>query len=305
MYELARSVTNWPRWQQKFSCGGHEALPEADNRVVVLSLPLWSALPTDEDEQSLLPLGYTQPSQTSECTAAWTAESTLTRLPGSSGLRTSCQTAGSRSSSSASHRGSERPTAARCAPRQQRPPQQPPRSLSHSCTAITCARSLAQLVYYIQPKSAHSTIHNHLLAAGAFEGAMERWDAAHPTVLNKPMHVYGRSTEASKALAQLMEGANPPLEWTVVRSLSGTSLPALTRSSTTAGRTSCSAATSTTAARRGTRPSKPIGRRTSARRRCCPIWSRSEARPSTSSRSSTSSRRPWGSCTRAAAASSG
>ena len=46
---------------------------------------------------------------------------------------------------------------------------------------------------------------------------MERWDAAHPTVLNKPMHVYGRSTEASKALAELMEGANPPLEWTVVR----------------------------------------------------------------------------------------
>ncbi len=46
---------------------------------------------------------------------------------------------------------------------------------------------------------------------------MERWDAAHPNVLNKPMHVYGRSTEASKALAELMEGANPPLEWTVVR----------------------------------------------------------------------------------------
>ena len=46
---------------------------------------------------------------------------------------------------------------------------------------------------------------------------MERWDAAHPNVLNKPMHVYGRSTEASKALAELMEGAKPPLEWTVVR----------------------------------------------------------------------------------------
>ena len=39
--------------------------------TVVLSLPLWSALPAEEDEQSLLPLGYTQqPSQTSECTAA-------------------------------------------------------------------------------------------------------------------------------------------------------------------------------------------------------------------------------------------
>ena len=34
--------------------------------TVVLSLPLWSALPAEEDEQSLLPLG----SQTSECTAA-------------------------------------------------------------------------------------------------------------------------------------------------------------------------------------------------------------------------------------------
>ena len=34
---------------------------------------------------------------------------------------------------------------------------------------------------------------------------MERWDAAHPNVLNKPMHVYGRSTEASKALAELIE----------------------------------------------------------------------------------------------------
>ena len=46
---------------------------------------------------------------------------------------------------------------------------------------------------------------------------MERWDAAHPNVLNDPMHVYGRSTEVSKALAELMEGANPPVEWTVAR----------------------------------------------------------------------------------------
>ena len=37
--------------------------------TVVLSLPLWSALPAEEDEQSLLPLGYTT-GQSSECTAA-------------------------------------------------------------------------------------------------------------------------------------------------------------------------------------------------------------------------------------------
>ena len=44
--------------------------PRLSLLTVVLSLPLWSALPAEEDEQSLLPLGYTQPSQTPECTAA-------------------------------------------------------------------------------------------------------------------------------------------------------------------------------------------------------------------------------------------
>ena len=149
-----------------------------------------------------------------------TAESTLTRLPCSLELRTSYQAAGSRSRSSASRRGSGRPTAVRCAPRLQRPPLSHRAHSDTRCTILTpytCALSLAQLVYYIQPKSAHSTIHNHLLATGVFEGAMERWDAAHPTVLNDPMHEYGRSTAVSKELAELMEGGSPPLEWTVAR----------------------------------------------------------------------------------------
>ena len=74
-----------------------------------------------------------------------------------------------------------------------------------------------ELVYYIQPKSVHSTIHNHLLAAGPFEGAMDAWDAIHSASPNELLHQQGRSAAASEEFAQVMEGKQPPLEWTVAR----------------------------------------------------------------------------------------
>ena len=68
-----------------------------------------------------------------------------------------------------------------------------------------------ELVYYIQPNSAHSTIHNHLLAVGSFDNGMDRWDQSHPGTPNEQMHQQGRSTEASQALAQVMERESPPV----------------------------------------------------------------------------------------------
>ena len=189
--------------------------------VLALLLPLLSALPAEEDEQVLLPLEHKQPSQLPKCTAAIAdsrnhIDSIASQLGVENKLsdRWESQPLFRQSQGLKASNGRE----VRTAPAT---PATTPATTTLTrailCTTITCAQSLAQLVYYIQPKSAHSTIHNHLLVAGAFEGAMERWDAAHPTVLNDPMHVYGRSADASKALAELMEDANPPLEWTVAR----------------------------------------------------------------------------------------
>ena len=155
--------------------------------VLVLLLPLFSALPAEEEAQTLLPLEHKQPRQLPKCPGA---------------------IADSRKDidSIASQLGVENKLSDRWESQ----------LLFRQSQGIKASNG-RELVYYIQPKSAHSTIHNHLLVAGAFEGAMERWDAAHPTVLNDPMHLYGRSIEASKALAELMEGPSPPLEWTVAR----------------------------------------------------------------------------------------
>lgn len=74
------------------------------------------------------------------------------------------------------------------------------------------------MVYFIQPKSAHTTIHNHLMKEGGpwTDGApFEAWDAKHSgATLNEPIHQLGEKKE----LAALFESSSDaPVGWTVVR----------------------------------------------------------------------------------------
>ena len=89
--------------------------------------------------------------------------------------------------------------------------------LMHREAAGVCLEEKC-MVYFIQPKSAHSTIHNHLMKEGGSwtDGvAFDAWDAKHSGMtLNEPIHELGEKKDLA-ALFAISKDA--PLGWTVVR----------------------------------------------------------------------------------------
>merc|ERR1719454_480466 len=69
-------------------------------------------------------------------------------------------------------------------------------------------------LYWIEPKSAHTTIVGHLMrGAAAFEGADARWDARHTAATTAALLQLG--TKPTGVVDELV--SNRPFEWTVVR----------------------------------------------------------------------------------------
>lgn len=78
----------------------------------------------------------------------------------------------------------------------------------------TNAEGTHDMVYYIVPKVAHTTIVGHLLGSGPFEGSSANWDSAYHDELNTTSLLAegGKSRRVVSGLEQ-----SRPYEWTVVR----------------------------------------------------------------------------------------
>jgi len=88
--------------------------------------------------------------------------------------------------------------------------------------APPAARTTRDTIYWIEPKSAHSTIVNHLLKGDGFEGSETRWDASHHEATASELIRLGPKPSAAQELARSRGGSGNaslgrPFEWTVVR----------------------------------------------------------------------------------------
>ena len=82
-------------------------------------------------------------------------------------------------------------------------------------------RTARDTIYWIEPKSAHSTIVNHLLKGDGFEGSETRWDASHHEATASELIQLGPKPSAAEELRSRGGSGNAslgrPFEWTVVR----------------------------------------------------------------------------------------
>jgi len=88
----------------------------------------------------------------------------------------------------------------------------PWRKMLSRTVAASSGDGLRDSIYYVEPKSAHSTIVNHLMKGGAFEKAEERWDARHHVATTSALDAWGAKPADHPELT-----AGSPFQWTVVR----------------------------------------------------------------------------------------
>ena len=79
--------------------------------------------------------------------------------------------------------------------------------------AVSVAGTTRDSIYWIEPKSAHTTIVGHLMKAGIFDGGDVRWNATHRLATTSELLRLGAKSQA--VVDEL--SAAPAYEWTVVR----------------------------------------------------------------------------------------